>query len=166
MTARKQACDTPACKRTLSPAQSTCCSCPKHFSQAMGFTMLCDHKCWLQIHESKEAGVYVAGLQEDIVTSPEHVLQLLEEGERCRRTGETKMNKNSSRSHTMFRMVRTCSYTQPGIWVNKDESNAGDVVQMLVVAQMTVLTVMDRLMPTWAQDETGLACRPCISDWA
>ena len=36
----------------------------------------------VQIHESKEAGVYVAGLQEDIVTSPEHVLQLLEEGER------------------------------------------------------------------------------------
>ena len=60
----------------------------------------------LQIHESKEAGVYVAGLQEDIVTSPEHVLQLLEEGERSRHVGETRMNKNSSRSHTVFRMVR------------------------------------------------------------
>ena len=35
----------------------------------------------LQIDESKEAGVYVAGLQEDIVTSPEHVLQLLEHTE-------------------------------------------------------------------------------------
>lgn len=62
--------------------------------------------CGEQIHESKEAGVYVAGLQEDIVTSPEHVLQLLEEGERGRHVGETRMNKNSSRSHTMFRMVR------------------------------------------------------------
>ena len=61
---------------------------------------------YVQIHESKEAGVYVAGLQEDIVTSPEHVLQLLEEGERARHTGETRMNKNSSRSHTLFRMVR------------------------------------------------------------
>ena len=59
----------------------------------------------LQIHESKEAGVYVAGLREDIVTSAEHVLQLLEEGERSRHTGETKMNKSSSRSHTVFRMV-------------------------------------------------------------
>ena len=59
----------------------------------------------LQIHESREAGVYVAGLREDIVTSAEHVLQLLEEGERSRHTGETKMNKSSSRSHTVFRMV-------------------------------------------------------------
>ncbi len=61
----------------------------------------------LQIHESKESGVYVAGLREDIVTSVEHVLQLLEEGERSRHVGETRMNKNSSRSHSIFRMVRT-----------------------------------------------------------
>lgn len=60
----------------------------------------------LQIHESKESGVYVAGLREEIVTSPEQVLSLLEEGERFRHFGETKMNKNSSRSHTVFRMVR------------------------------------------------------------
>jgi len=33
------------------------------------------------------------------------VLELLEGGERHRHFGETKMNKNSSRSHTIFRMV-------------------------------------------------------------
>ncbi len=60
----------------------------------------------LQIHESKESGIYVAGLREDIVTSVEHVLQLLEAGERSRHVGETRMNKNSSRSHSIFRMVR------------------------------------------------------------
>ena len=60
----------------------------------------------LQIHESKESGIYVAGLREEIVTSVEHVLQLLEEGDRLRHVGETKMNKNSSRSHSIFRMVR------------------------------------------------------------
>jgi centromeric protein E len=59
----------------------------------------------LQVHESRENGVYVAGLREEIVTSVEHVLQLLEEGERSRHVGETKMNKNSSRSHSVFRMV-------------------------------------------------------------
>ena len=59
----------------------------------------------LQIHESREAGIYVAGLREEIVTSCEHVLQLLEEGDRLRHVGETKMNKNSSRSHSIFRMV-------------------------------------------------------------
>ena len=60
----------------------------------------------LQIHESREAGVYVAGLREDIVTSAEHVLELLASGETARHIGETKMNKASSRSHTVFRMVR------------------------------------------------------------
>ena len=35
----------------------------------------------LQIHESKESGVYVAGLREDIVTSAENVLHILDEGE-------------------------------------------------------------------------------------
>ena len=60
----------------------------------------------LQIHESKESGIYVAGLREDIVTSAEHVLQLLYSGEKLRHFGETKMNKTSSRSHTIFRMVR------------------------------------------------------------
>lgn len=33
------------------------------------------------------------------------VLELLDSGERHRHFGETKMNKNSSRSHTIFRMV-------------------------------------------------------------
>ena len=59
----------------------------------------------LQIHESKESGVYVAGLREDIVTSAENVLHILDEGEGARHFGETRMNKQSSRSHTVFRMV-------------------------------------------------------------
>lgn len=59
----------------------------------------------LPIHESKENGPYVAGLREDIVISPEQVLQLLATGEANRHTGSTKMNEKSSRSHTVFRMV-------------------------------------------------------------
>ncbi|GAX77261.1 hypothetical protein CEUSTIGMA_g4707.t1 [Chlamydomonas eustigma] len=59
----------------------------------------------LPIHESKENGIYVCGLREDIVTSPEQVLALLEEGENNRHVGSTKMNEKSSRSHTLFRMV-------------------------------------------------------------
>jgi len=59
----------------------------------------------LPIHESKEAGVYVAGLREDIVVSVEQVMQLLSEGEANRHIGATKMNEGSSRSHTVFRMV-------------------------------------------------------------
>ena len=59
----------------------------------------------LPIHESKENGVYVCGLREDIVTGPEQVLALLEEGESNRHIGSTKMNDTSSRSHTVFRMA-------------------------------------------------------------
>ena len=59
----------------------------------------------LPIHESKENGIYVCGLREDIVTSPDQVLGLLEEGENNRHIGSTKMNEKSSRSHTLFRMV-------------------------------------------------------------
>ncbi|CAH9068847.1 unnamed protein product [Cuscuta epithymum] len=59
----------------------------------------------LQIHESIERGIFVAGLREEIVASPEQVLELMEFGESHRRTGETNMNLHSSRSHTIFRMI-------------------------------------------------------------
>jgi Kinesin motor domain len=51
--------------------------------------------------------VQVAGLHEECVTCPEAVLQLLAGGEAHRHFGETKMNVKSSRSHTIFRMVRS-----------------------------------------------------------
>ncbi|OVA09421.1 Kinesin [Macleaya cordata] len=59
----------------------------------------------LQIHESLERGIFVAGLREEIVNSAEQVLKLLESGEANRHFGETNMNARSSRSHTIFRMV-------------------------------------------------------------
>ncbi|KAJ7958289.1 Kinesin-like protein [Quillaja saponaria] len=59
----------------------------------------------LQIHESLERGIFVAGLREEIVSSAEQVLKLIEAGEVNRHFGETNMNVRSSRSHTIFRMV-------------------------------------------------------------
>ncbi|XP_042409385.1 kinesin-like protein KIN-7I isoform X2 [Zingiber officinale] len=59
----------------------------------------------LQIHESLERGIYVAGLREEIVTCAEQVLDLMEFGESHRHIGETNMNLHSSRSHTIFRMI-------------------------------------------------------------
>ncbi|XP_073223691.1 kinesin-like protein KIN-7O isoform X4 [Cicer arietinum] len=59
----------------------------------------------LQIHENIERGIYVAGLREEIVASPEQVLDLMEFGESHRHIGETNMNLYSSRSHTIFRMI-------------------------------------------------------------
>ncbi|GER25788.1 kinesin motor family protein [Striga asiatica] len=59
----------------------------------------------LQIHESIERGIFVAGLREEIVASPDQVLELMEFGESHRHIGETNMNVYSSRSHTIFRMI-------------------------------------------------------------
>ncbi|KAI8003257.1 Kinesin-like protein KIN-7N [Camellia lanceoleosa] len=59
----------------------------------------------LQIHESLERGIFVAGLREEIVNGAEQVLKLIESGEVNRHFGETNMNVRSSRSHTIFRMV-------------------------------------------------------------
>ena len=59
----------------------------------------------LQIKEDSERGVYVSGLKEEIVTSPTQVLELLRTGVARRHVGETNMNVESSRSHTIFRMV-------------------------------------------------------------
>ncbi|XP_019100624.1 PREDICTED: kinesin-like protein KIN-7O [Camelina sativa] len=63
----------------------------------------CNRK--LQIHENLEKGVFVAGLREDFVDSPQQVLELMELGESHRHIGETNMNHYSSRSHTIFRMI-------------------------------------------------------------
>ncbi|KAG9440639.1 hypothetical protein H6P81_020804 [Aristolochia fimbriata] len=62
-----------------------------------------NHK--LQIHESLERGVFVAGLREEIVNNAEQVMKLIELGEVNRHFGQTNMNIRSSRSHTIFRMV-------------------------------------------------------------
>ncbi|XP_047307060.1 kinesin-like protein KIN-7O [Impatiens glandulifera] len=59
----------------------------------------------LQVHESIERGIFVAGLREEIVASPHQVLELMEFGVSHRHIGETNMNLYSSRSHTIFRMI-------------------------------------------------------------
>lgn len=59
----------------------------------------------LPIHENAEQGVFVAGLTEEIVRNPEQVLDIMHRGESKRTFGETQMNRKSSRSHTVFRMV-------------------------------------------------------------
>ena len=50
-------------------------------------------------------GPYVCGLREEIVTNEEQVAHFLKLGDIHRHVGETKMNRNSSRSHTLFQMV-------------------------------------------------------------
>ncbi|KAI9010400.1 kinesin motor domain-containing protein [Phycomyces nitens] len=58
-----------------------------------------------EIHEDAKRGVYVHGLNETIVTTPEQVMQIIKKGEGSRKVSATEYNKRSSRSHTMFQLV-------------------------------------------------------------
>eukprot|EP00571_Detonula_confervacea_P003675 CAMPEP_0172317754 /NCGR_PEP_ID=MMETSP1058-20130122/32642_1 /TAXON_ID=83371 /ORGANISM="Detonula confervacea, Strain CCMP 353" /LENGTH=924 /DNA_ID=CAMNT_0013032383 /DNA_START=62 /DNA_END=2836 /DNA_ORIENTATION=+ len=59
----------------------------------------------VRIFESRTEGVVVRGLREEIVTCPEDVFALLDSGDAKRKVGSTGMNKTSSRSHSVFRLV-------------------------------------------------------------
>ncbi|XP_011004114.1 PREDICTED: 125 kDa kinesin-related protein-like [Populus euphratica] len=56
----------------------------------------------LPLMEDGKGGVLVRGLEEEIVTSASEIFTLLERGSAKRRTAETFLNKQSSRSHSLF----------------------------------------------------------------
>ena len=59
----------------------------------------------LSIRESTSRGIYVDGLKESVVVSPDQVFALLSSGEAQRHVGKTHYNQLSSRSHTIFQMT-------------------------------------------------------------
>ncbi|XP_043725795.1 kinesin-like protein KIN-5C [Telopea speciosissima] len=56
----------------------------------------------LPLMEDGKGGVLVRGLEEEIVTSTSEIFNLIERGSAKRRTAETLLNKQSSRSHSLF----------------------------------------------------------------
>jgi len=56
----------------------------------------------LAVHEDKNKCVYVKGATERFVSSPEEVLEVIEEGKSNRHIAVTNMNEHSSRSHSVF----------------------------------------------------------------
>ncbi|XP_066430038.1 centromere-associated protein E-like isoform X1 [Eleutherodactylus coqui] len=69
--------------------------------------LLCDDRRRkpLDVREDINRNVYVADLTDELVMTPEHVMQWIKRGEKNRHYGETKMNDRSSRSHAIFRMI-------------------------------------------------------------
>ncbi len=59
-----------------------------------------DHK--LELKEDPQKGVYIKGLTNIIVKSVADIEKTMENGNRNRHTAETSMNKDSSRSHSIF----------------------------------------------------------------
>ncbi|KAK9805923.1 hypothetical protein WJX73_005541 [Symbiochloris irregularis] len=85
----------------------------------------------LVIHEDAKRGVYVHGLSEWVVRSPEEVYTLMQRGGEARMTGATKMNESSSRSHAVFIIIieqssaaRLADVT-PGTGSNAAQASAG-----------------------------------------
>ncbi|XP_051150638.1 kinesin-like protein KIN-7O isoform X2 [Andrographis paniculata] len=87
----------------------------------------------LQIHESIERGIFVAGLREEIVASADQVLELMKFGEAHRHIGETNMNVYSSRSHTIFRMIIE----------SREKSDDGEADSTCDAVRVSVLNLVD-----------------------
>ena len=56
----------------------------------------------LELHEHPETGVYVKGISEPVIKTPQDLLHLQAKGASHRIHAETEMNRNSSRSHSIF----------------------------------------------------------------
>lgn len=109
----------------------------------------------LAVREDKERGVHVAGLSEEVVSTPEQVLQLLLKGETHRHVGATKMNAESSRSHTLFRMViesrsrlpesapAAAGEAEGGGAANTDASAAAAAATGKAAVRVSALTLVD-----------------------
>ena len=59
----------------------------------------------LQIREDRKKGVFVEGLSEWAVRSPNEIYSLMQRGALSRATASTKMNDLSSRSHAVFLII-------------------------------------------------------------
>ena len=68
----------------------------------------------------------VRGLREEIVTCPEDVFDLLDSGDVKRKDGSTGMNKTSSRSHSVFRLVLESRESRGAS--SKSSSNVGSAI--------------------------------------
>lgn len=83
----------------------------------------------LRIADDPVTGPYVRGLTEEVVMSPERVLELVALGEAQRRTASTHMNAYSSRSHALFKLIIESrrSGDGPGAHTAADGDAAGSV---------------------------------------
>lgn len=59
----------------------------------------------LHIREDIKKGVYVEGLQEEVVSSAKDMMEIIHLGAKNRHVGSTSMNKESSRSHSVLTTI-------------------------------------------------------------
>ena len=81
----------------------------------------------LTIREDKTQGIYVEGLTEYIVENENDCIHLLRRGEKNRSTRSTKMNINSSRSHTIFQFLVESEKIDNKGMIKRSKLNLGDL---------------------------------------
>jgi len=59
----------------------------------------------LKLHTTQKQGTVVVGATENMVVSTQQAMQLIATGQAARHVGSTNMNAESSRSHSIFRML-------------------------------------------------------------
>ena len=87
--------------------------------------LLRNERVSLQIREDKKRGVFVEGLSEWAVRSPNEIFKLMQKGALSRATAETKLNDISSRSHAIFIIIIEHM-------INSDEYNNNEPKQIRV----------------------------------
>lgn len=71
----------------------------------------------LHIREDIKKGVYVEGLNEEVVQSADDMVNIISIGAKNRHVGSTSMNKESSRSHSVLTtIIETKSMKEGGVW--------------------------------------------------
>lgn len=77
----------------------------------------------LKLREDNNGLVQVLDCKEEVSNSPEYILEIMKRGDKNRRIGQTDMNEQSSRSHTIFRLTiesrKTSSETNGAVQVSQ-----------------------------------------------
>jgi hypothetical protein len=81
----------------------------------------------LRIREDKTSGTYVEGLTEYIVTDKEQCYELLIKGEKIRAKRVTRLNMQSSRSHSLFQLVIESDEADEFGMLKRAKLNIGDL---------------------------------------
>ena len=71
----------------------------------------------LNVREDIKKGVYIEGIREEVVQSYKDMINLVMRGTKNRHVGETSMNRESSRSHSVLTtIIESKSLSSTGVW--------------------------------------------------
>ena len=81
--------------------------------------LLCPKNIGLKVREAPSGDVYVQGLSDEFVTSPDELLDVVAEGDKSRSVAATNMNETSSRSHSVLIVIVTQKSRDGSVKVGK-----------------------------------------------